>query len=239
MNDLRSRERGNVLFLILIAVALFGALSYTVAEMMRGGNVNIGDEQSRIYAGEVLDYGRNIRQAVQSMRISNGCRDADISFENTVEAGYANGTNTECQVFSPDGGGLNYLVPVQELLDSAFSAQPGYGDYFFSGNVRVQNIGSGTGGNEDLELVLFLPYLKQSICQQINSSLNTSTSSGDIPSENADAWHSGFSKFIGSYGDALTRQLDGESPVGLSGCREGAGTPPSDSYYFYQVLISR
>jgi len=240
MNDFKHiNQRGNALFLILIAVALFAALGFNVSEMMRGGNASIiGEEQSKIFAGEILDYGRNVRQVVQSLRI-DGCRDTEISFENNIISGYTNGVNTDCQVFNADGGGLSFINVPDDFLDNSLSGQTGYGEYFYSGNVRVRDVGSGTGGNEDLELAMFLPYLKESICRQLNDLIDMNTSAGEIPSENFDAWHSSFSKFVGVFGDSTTRQLDGDDPVGLSGCREGNGTPPSGSYYFYQVLISR
>ena len=52
----RQKERGSVLFYILIGVVLFAALSYTVSGMMRGGDATmITEERSRLLAGEILD----------------------------------------------------------------------------------------------------------------------------------------------------------------------------------------
>lgn len=49
----RKGERGNVLIYILIAIALFAALSYTVGNMMRGGNADMIDEENAsLYAGK-------------------------------------------------------------------------------------------------------------------------------------------------------------------------------------------
>ena len=68
----RFSETGNVLFLILIAVILFGALSFTVAQMMRGGNAEyIGEQQLSLYADEVLDVDeeRIIRRSAEMLGI--------------------------------------------------------------------------------------------------------------------------------------------------------------------------
>lgn len=241
-NRARKNESGNVLIYILVAIVLFAALSYVVGNMMRGGNADmIGEEQAKLYAGEILDYARIIRSAVQEMRISNGCTDTDISFENNVVAGYDNGTNTACQVFHADGGDKKYVVPTDKWFDTSLAASTGYGEYLFSGMTTVTNIGIDDGTSNALELIMFIPYIKLSVCNAINEKLNTAHSSGNPPLENADAWHSSFEKFDGTYGGPNTRRIDGQGPIRMAGCREGANAsiPPLGTYFFYQVLLVR
>ena len=57
-------QKGSVLVIILVAVALFAALSYTVANMMRGG-AEIGSEKAGIYASEILTYAQSVGEAVK------------------------------------------------------------------------------------------------------------------------------------------------------------------------------
>lgn len=61
---MRRSERGNILFMILIAVALFAALSYAVTSSSRGGSKGIGEERARLLASRIVQYGTSIEQAV-------------------------------------------------------------------------------------------------------------------------------------------------------------------------------
>lgn len=227
MNDLKKRQRGNVLFIILIAVVLFAALGFAVSNILQSGDpTTIANEQSRVFAGEILDYGRNMRQAVQSIRISNGCRDTEISFENPIETGYVNGTNTECQVFHPDGGGMSWVSPANGVNDG--------GEWVINGRGNVGDVGS-----TDPDLGLYLVGLNQNICRQINRLVDID----GIPEDNGDLvdglWPS---KFTGSYSTAngITGPTNSCPDIlcgQLSGCfqEEGGG----QLYIFYQVLLSR
>lgn len=65
------RQRGNVLFLILIAVALFAALSYAVTKSTSGG----GNADSETQQIDIAVYNQNIallRTTIQRMMIING-----------------------------------------------------------------------------------------------------------------------------------------------------------------------
>ena len=77
----RHSERGNILFMLLLAVTLFGALGFTVANMIRQETpAAITKERSSLLAGELLDLGRSVRQVVQDLRISSDCSANDMSF---------------------------------------------------------------------------------------------------------------------------------------------------------------
>lgn len=226
--------------MILIAVILFGALSYTVANMMRGGNAEvIGQEQANLLADEILAQGQQFRHAVQDMRISNACDDDEISFENPVVAGYTNGTNTDCQIFNSDGGGMNYIAPVADWLDSGQSGQTSYGQWVLTGFDRVPDVGTTASAPDDKELILKLPYVKKIVCEAINEKAGVTNPSGNPPQESGA--HDISTKFTGSYGSGAD-ELDtggGEIDSHLAGCVEGNTSPPSGTYHFYQVLLAR
>ena len=75
-------NRGNALFLILIAVALFAALSYAVTQSGRGGG-SIDKEQESLYISEIAQYFALVESEVQKLRIVNGCSVAEISVATT------------------------------------------------------------------------------------------------------------------------------------------------------------
>lgn len=208
-------QKGSALFIILIAVALFGALSYAVANMMRDGSgADITKEKSGLYANEILDYGRAVREAVQSMRISNGCSDTDISFQNiVVTTGYTNGANTACQVFNANGGGLNWISPAEKVNDGA--------EWVFTGT----NIADGVGTTAP-DLIMILPNITQAICDEINDISGITATGNDATID--------FTKFAGTYASTQTLDFAAGKPFGcLNYVNSG------DNFFFYQVVLAR
>lgn len=83
-NTARPKEQGNVLFLILIAVALFAALSYAVTSSTRGGGGSILKDKAREYASAIIQNTMAIRSAVNRIKLSNSCSDDMIDLLNNV-----------------------------------------------------------------------------------------------------------------------------------------------------------
>lgn len=234
----RKNESGNVLFYILIAVVLFGALGYVVSNMMRGGDADmIGDEQAKLYAGEILDYARIIRSAVHDMRISNGCSDTDISFENSTEAGYTNGTNTACQVFHSNGGDTKFLNFPEKFFEPADSASLGWGITAFTGDASVLNIGTDCTNESCNELLIMINPLKNDICAAINNKLGNGNDTTDEVISNVYPRTQNY--FDGTY-DYDASRIIGDDATGFDG--QSAGCLQRSFYTgatFYQVLIAR
>ncbi len=141
-------QKGNVLFLILIAVALFAALSYAVTQSTRGGG-NANSEKSAISIAATLQYSALIKQAILRMKIINKCADTDISFH-TSNFPYTHYEHTpaapdKCNIFHPDGGGAHFSQPDTSLLDTSKSATVDYGYWSLVG--AVQFVGAGVIDN--------------------------------------------------------------------------------------------
>lgn len=234
----RRSERGNVFFFIFIGCALFAALSYTVANMMKSGDpAKVAAEKARLYAGEVLDLGRQLREAVQDLRISNSCRVEELSFEAPGLAGYDFSTRDACKVYSPAGGSLSYYPPAQDWLEGSMaSASTLFGHIYFPGDVCVQGVGEG-GASCDAngaDLLVIVPFLKPEVCNQINKSLGLP----ETPAvETGSAWSSTPVKFRGSFSGGTVLNQNGIAAA----CFEGSGSndPPAKSYHFVQVLLAR
>ena len=104
---------GNALFLVLIAVALFAALSYAITSSGRGSGTSADKEKKFIETAQWLQSVSQIRSAVQRMGIS-GVAAADIEFcANPADdlCVFSNSVNELCTtgencVFAPEGGSV-------------------------------------------------------------------------------------------------------------------------------------
>ena len=224
-NNKRKNESGNVLFYILIAIVLFAALSFVVGGMMRGGNADmIGEEQAKLFAGEILDYARVVRQAVQDVRISNGCTDTEIRFVNNVTSGYGTSVRSACDIFDPAGGDVRYAPPVDKWGAGT--------EWIFANNLNLA--GYGAGGTPDL--IMVLSDVNLTVCNAINQKLGHSFTSP--PAETALST----GKFTGTWagaGAALNCDPIGNCSGLLSACINALNYNGAQSYIFYQALIPR
>lgn len=237
----RMGERGNAIWFILLAIALMAALTMTLTRGSDTGGQSGDIERARVQASEIMRYASGLRTAVDQMNM-RGVSENEISFENNFVSGYQNAlcpdANGPCRVFGTGGAGQSYQQPRAAWLDAAQDTRASYGEWYITGDVCVQDVGSGsTGcnadsdtGNEDL--VLILPWIKQDVCAQINATLSIP----GIPVE-AGAWSATWPKFQGSFVDGVMLNQPGR----VAGCIAGSGAamPPANTYSFYQVLLAR
>jgi hypothetical protein len=239
-------QSGNVLFYILIGVALLAALSYTVAQTNRGGAQSISKEKAGIVASEIIEYAQIVGNAVSQLRL-RGVRDSELSFENDAVTGYENVNcgNDSCKIYDLDGGGISYSAPKEDWLDSKFSEEPRYGELYF--NASAMGISKGSDAKDDL--IMFVPYLKKSICIAINKALSIHLDSDDTPSEKNGPFETS-AKFNGFYNDVADFYVAGDNTNGQgelfssysAGCTKSSGmgaAPAEGSYHFFKVLIAR
>lgn len=242
---MNKHQSGNVLFYIMIAVALLAALSYAVSQNFRGGAGNIDKETAGLYASEIIEYGNVLSQSVSQIRL-RGYKDTEISFENNIVGGYANANcmEDECKIFHISGGGISYKSSSSDWLDSANSSSYGYGAVYMHGNTSAVEVGLSAD-----DLIMFVPYIKKAVCVEANRSLGIVPTTLDVPVELSGPFADGV-KFTGSYGGAFDRKVSGDATTGdttilygrSAGCTEGSGTasnPASGTYHYYQVLIAR
>ena len=224
-----SSQRGSSLFIILIAIALFAALSYAISRSGQG-TAGLSREKIRLLASDTIDIGNGLAEAVIKLRL-RGIADTKISFENAIVSGYTNAacSSGTCKVFDFDGGGKDW-----ETIPADINGGVEMG---VTGNLAVQNMGSTAA-----DLVMIIPALSSDICNKINSLLGVDTSA--TPSVIASITAN---KFTGTYSGSPTSitssQLDGQK----SGCfrittasgTAVTGAPLSNTYTFYQVLLAR
>lgn len=230
-------EKGNVLFIILIAVALFGALSYAVTQGMRGGGSDISKDQAGLYADEILDYAKSVEIAVQRM-MARGVSENDLCFDIDQYPGgnasfeHASCADTKNRVYHPNGGGIYYKSINVKALDSANSANSTYALPYIQSGYQMVGI-----GNESLpELLLQINFITKDVCMAINRSVGVSNDDGDVFEEDNTA---ASIAFVGNFAAAPVADTLNDDGVGYEGkpvyCRKSS----SGTYQFVKVLIAR
>jgi hypothetical protein len=174
----RRSESGNVLFLILIAVALFAALSYAVTQSSRSGSGDASSETNLISSAALTQYPASIRTAIIRMIVSSGADVTALQFDPPADFAATGGCTAvpdNC-VFHPSGGGGTYANAPGDVMEAGGSNTDGVWSY--NADFEIINLGissTGTGGEEGNEVIAFLPGIKQSVCTKLNESLNFGT----------------------------------------------------------------
>jgi len=205
-----------------------------------GNDTAATSQQDKVAATRIIAYGGRVKDAVDQLR-NNGISETQISFANDVVSGYGTtGTNPTMEVFHASGGAIDYVTPEAKWLDSLYNAQTHYGTWLFSGENSVRNIGSPIGSDCGAagcsELIVFLPYVKKTVCEQINKLLGLPYTT--LPQDASTIAVT--TKFAGTF--ANNGILSDGSPYNLAvtqGCFQGGGTPATGTYHYFQVLIAR
>ncbi len=222
---IRHAESGNVLFLILIAVVLFAALSYAVSQTMRSsGSSGTAQESGKIDSAYLLQFPTSVRQAIVRMKLARSYTNEDISFVHPGDTTYGTfGTNPTKEVFHPQGGAVVYQAPPAQINDGT--------QWVFNGDIEINGQGTTAGTSSSSDLVAFLPGVRQDVCRYLNQGFD-----GGTPTTPPTVTVAGeTTPFTGTFGYTSTisnAALDGKD----SYCYY-SGT--LGKYVYYQVLISR
>ncbi len=253
-----SAERGSAIIWILVMIALFAALNYTISQGSRGGAATISKEKAALAATEILEYASAHKRAVQTLQI-NGCDETEISFETPDRPEYANAnapTDNSCHVYHINGGGLRYQEPKEEWMDINQSAQNYFGTWHVTAVAWLDGLGTdgtasncvgGAGDGSCHELLTGLPYLKLEVCKAINKKMSWGVDQDGTPiKDSGGSYGAGTgSEFDGNFVTATNINMGIAIPSGnnysntLTGCIEGNSSPPDGAYSFFQVLIVR
>lgn len=232
----RSSEQGNVLFLILIAVALFAALSYAVTQSTRSGGGDAGKETSLVNSSTITQYPASVKTAIVRMIVSNGVSVDTLLFDPPSNFTALTTPEQAQAVFHPNGGGASYSLAPSSVMASASP-----GTWHFNSQNQILNIGTDTADNTANDVIAFLPGVSLSICTRIHTQLGISTAfatanTADETGINDTADMVKATSGIGTY--AAGKVIGGATATALTGQPQGCfknGT----AYTYYHALVER
>lgn len=231
------RQSGSALFVILIAIALFAALSYTFMQNSRTSSSELTDHQAKMAAQEIIAYGNTIADTVQKMKL-RGCSDTQLDFSNTTwklangnvkfPAGHnPNAPATGCGVFKSDEGKANPIIlPIEYTNGMALSAtntQHGHGGIM---TYPLPDVGN----NSEKDLVLVFSRIKPEVCQKVNEILGVTNIGNTLPTYTA----SSSGEYAGTYSTGTFTDNSGK----LNGRTEFCGNNTT-MCECWKVLIAR
>lgn len=185
----RSSESGNVLIYVLIAIALFAALTFTLSGQEDTGEAgSLSDDKVEIQATQLISTASQIKSVIDQMLFS-GAQIEDLDFTlptDTADFNDANPANNIYKVYHPEGGGLNMPVLGGVAVDDdniSIPSDPKPGWYlgrFNNVSWTPKDSSSGPGNYEDVILTAY--GIDKRICENINEKVTGST---DIPEPSA------------------------------------------------------
>lgn len=167
-------EAGNALIYVLIAIALFAALSFTLSRQTDTGEAGtLADERAELYATQIISYAAQAKSAVDQM-IFSGARINDLDFMDPSDANFNTGTvkARTNRVYHPEGGGLvKGRLPEEAIAQSTTDPLAGW----YMG--RFNNVEWTDTAGEDVILTAY--QISRAVCEKINEKI---TDSSSIPS---------------------------------------------------------
>lgn len=154
------------MFLILIAVALFAALSYAITSSSRSGS-NSSKERDALYASQLIQFGTMVEAGVKRLTMTGTpIHLQDFSHNLAPSANLANDNcaDVSCQVYNSQGGGV---APIDSWPLEARDAENPDTFNFVVTTIQVLDLGTALP-----EVAFRFIGISDSICHLINNKLN-------------------------------------------------------------------
>ena len=162
------KEHGNALIYVLIAIALFAALSFTLGRQTDTSEVgSLEDERAELYASQLISYATQAKSAVDQMLFTAASDIDDLDFTAPTDATFETAPVIH-KVYHPQGGGLvPGTLPTQVVAQVTNDPEPGW----YLG--RFNNIEWTASASEEVILVAY--QISEQACGLINEKINGST----------------------------------------------------------------
>lgn len=231
-------ESGNVLFLILIAVALFAALSYAVTSSTNSGGGDANEESALVNSAAVTQYPASIKTAILRMQVSKGLSPLNLKFDLPP---FASLVTSEEGVFHPDGGGATYAqAPVDVMVGTGPLATNATGEWFFNYDFEIENVSTTAASTDGNEIIAFLPGITEAICEKINEELGITGIPATSATLNVDVLMDDASSYTPSTAAPSANMIgDTLGATALDGKPYGCFDNNSTEYVYYHVILER
>lgn len=217
---------GNILFMLLIAIMLIGALTFAITKSDKGGGT-LDHEQNEIRAAKVVGLAVDLKRAVENMTRA-GKSETTISFAQANLANYGTPDTTPAnEVFNINGGGVAWVDVPENINDGS--------KWEFYGFATAPNVGDPAVP----DLMLVLPNVTQAFCTAYNTKAGFPASAA-IPDESAACPSDTSKRFSGSFasGGAIVTQDTSKFPSATN-AYPAACVKCGTSYNAYYVLLER
>lgn len=222
-----SPESGSALVFILIAVALFAALSFAISQQSDSGK-SLSTEKTKLLASDVMDMGSRMTESVAQLRL-HGVQIEKVSFENDIVAGYTNPacTTDKCKIFAFDGGGRDWEKPTTDISNGV--------NWGYTGDLSINNVGTTSA-----DLIAILPNISLVLCKRLNKMVGITDDPPQLSGVAAN-------QYIGTFAVAPINLSDPVINGKTSACIELitpsgtalTGITASPIYAYYHVLSAR
>jgi len=217
-----NNAQGNALIYVLIAIALFAGLSFTLSRQSRNsGTSEIDDAKAELYAMQLITHASQVKSIIEQMSFTGSNID-DLIFTKPSEAGFSNAPYIH-KVYHPQGGGLTAAtIPAQAIYQ--ISSTPPAGWYLD----RFNNVEWTKTAGTDVMLTAY--QISRAVCEKINKKIIGSIS---IPALSGD-----MSEFL------LNTASNSDLTIASCAACEGyislcVSNNTATAYSFYSVILDR
>ncbi len=182
----KQHQNGNILFLILLAVVLFAALTYAVTSSMRGGGNNASSENAEVEAANIANFVALLKLEVQRLILLNNCAVENLDWRTDLSLKKNGGANhsgdpapipkSGCSVFSDYGG------PVSPQVFDGYGPEgfwPSGSNQPRPGHFKFAYIDKTNSGTSALDVAILINDLRPAICKKLINIKDTE----DLPTE--------------------------------------------------------
>lgn len=226
INNFSRNEDGNALIMILLAVALIGALTAALHSSGKRG-ANIDKETLILRVTQIQSYATELENGIGFL-MQNQISESDIRFAhpdaNNDYGDLTADTDKTDQMFHRDGGNATYQIPPKGINDGS--------TWEFYGNTALPEVGS-----DQADLIALLPNVTSGFCDQINARVGYSSR----PTDSATCINTGASvRFNGSNQFASSPNTADSASFSIKPALQGCVQCTGDrSLHYFRVLMAR
>lgn len=170
-----SKQAGNAILIILIAVFLFGALAAAFMRGSRTGQTNLTAGQTKLLAQELLSFAQSLERASLKL-IQRTCAPSQLSFVGLDSSCTVNPVappDNSCNVMHTNGGGISRPDLSNSLPNLSIRV---------SGGASLERIGTWDVGSaaSHQDMVVWITNIPLSLCQEMDRIVGNTGAAPDL-----------------------------------------------------------